>query len=159
MEDVKLRWAGESDYRQLGEVMFDAVRHGRSLYSEAQRAAWVPEPRSGPDWSKRLSDQSIVVAEKDGEMLGFMSLAQNGYVDFAYVLPKAQGQGLFRKLYEQIEKQAKSFGERRLWVHASLMAERAFASVGFSVVEKEQVELNGEAFDRFKMEKRLGGQA
>jgi putative acetyltransferase len=46
-------------------------------------------------------------------------------------------------------------GHGRLWVHASLMAEPAFAAVGFSVKRPEEVEIGGERFQRFEMEKIL----
>lgn len=135
--------------------MFDAVHNGRSLYSAAQREAWIPKPRIGTDWDARLEGQVIVLQEEGGHITGFMSLASQGYVDFAYIRPSAQGSGLFRRLYAHIEGVAISRGERRLWVHASLVAQPAFAAVGFTIVRKECVALSGQVFDRFEMEKVL----
>ncbi len=73
-----LRWATEADFDALADVMFAAVREGESPYTEAQRQAWVPEPRRGSEWRTRLSAQDIIVAEADGRLLGFMSLAEGG---------------------------------------------------------------------------------
>src|SRR3989337_2811797 len=89
------RWAASSDYRALADVMFDAVRNGPSPYSDGQRQTWVPAPRSGPEWSDRLSQQDIIVAETGPRIVGFMSLAAGGYIDFAYIRPEAQHTGLF----------------------------------------------------------------
>ncbi len=150
-----IRWASESDYAQLGEVMFDAVRHGRSRYSEAQREAWMPAPRAGADWSARLDAQAVNVEEDNGVIAGFMSLAPQGYIDFAYIRPSAQGSGLFRRLYGRIESKAVERKEKRLWVHASLVAQPAFAAVGFTIVRQEQVVLRGETFERCEMKKDL----
>ena len=75
-----LRWASDADFDGLGEVMFAAVREGESPYTEAQRQAWVPEPRRGSEWRTRLLSQDIIVAEADGRLLGFMSLAERGYI-------------------------------------------------------------------------------
>lgn len=150
-----LRWADEADYDALGRVMFEAVRSGESQYSEAQRAAWVPVPRSGPQWHERLSGQDVILAEEDGETLGFMSLTADAYVDFAYIRPRAQHSGLFRRMFERIEGRAASTGHKRLRVHASLMAEPAFTAVGFTIRHREEVELGGERFQRFEMEKML----
>jgi putative acetyltransferase len=137
--------------------MFDAVRNGRSGYDERQRRAWMPAVRSGPDWERRLAAQDIVVAEAGGELVGFMSLAAGGYVDFAYIRPAAQGSGLFRRMYERIEQRARERGDALLWVHASPMAQPAFAAVGFAVRHSEAVEIGGETLQRFEMEKRLTG--
>jgi putative acetyltransferase len=73
-----LRWATEADFDTLADVMFAAVREGESPYTEAQRQAWVPEPRRGSEWRTRLLSQDIIVAEADGRLLGFMSLAEGG---------------------------------------------------------------------------------
>ena len=71
-----LTWATEADFDALADVMFAAVREGESPYTEAQRQAWVPELRHGSVWQSRLVSQEIIVAEADGRLLGFMSLAR-----------------------------------------------------------------------------------
>jgi putative acetyltransferase len=147
-----LRWASNRDYSALADVMFDAVRNGPSAYTDAQRQQWVPERRGGAEWTERLARQSIIVAESADEIVGFMSLADGGYIDFAYIRPSAQGSGLFRLLYAEIEKQSRADGVATLWVHASLMARPAFAAVGFLVVERQVVAIGDERFERFKME-------
>jgi putative acetyltransferase len=148
----RLRWARKADYSDLADVMFDAVRNGRSAYSDEQRRAWVPERRFGSEWSTRLDDQIIVVCESDSRVVGFMSLAEGGYIDFAYIRPHAQNQGLFRKLFAEIQKQSRSRGDAKLWVHASIMAEPAFTALGFSIIENQTVMIGAEQFARFKME-------
>lgn len=151
--EILIRRASAYDFDALAEVMFVAVRHGRSKYTEEQRCAWVPRPRSGVDWSKRLESQIIFVAAFQAELIGFMSLAANGYIDFAYVRPSSQGTGVFRRLYESIEKVAFENGEKRLWVHASLMAQPAFSAMGFAITKNETVEIGGQSLERFEMEK------
>lgn len=150
--DHRLRRARKTDYADLADVMFDAVRNGRSAYSDEQRRAWVPERRCGSEWSARLDDQIIVVGESDGGIVGFMSLAEGGYIDFAYIRPHAQNQGLFRNLFAEIQKHSRARGDAKLWVHASIMAEPAFTAVGFSIVENQSVTICAEQFARFKME-------
>ena len=150
-----ISWATLTDYADLADVMFDAVRNGPSKYTEVQRAAWVPTRRSGEEWEARLDRQAIALARDANRVVGFMSLEPGGYIDFAYIRPEAQGTGLFRRLFAQIEAQALAANETRLWVHASLMAEPAFAAIGFTVVEREVVRIGDEDFKRARMEKRL----
>mgnify|MGYP000011710164 FL=1 len=157
-DDIILRRGMPADHVALGEVMYAAVRNGPSRYTPAQQVAWVPEPRRGTEWDARLSGQRIVVAEAGGEVIGFMTLAPPDYVDFAYIRPDWQGRGLFRRLYDAVEAIARENGQVRLTVHASLMARPAFAAVGFAVTAPEEVELRGEIFKRFAMEKQLAPQ-
>ena len=148
----KLRWAVRSDYDALAELMFDAIRTGDSPYDEQQRRAWLPAARSGPEWEARLASQDIILAESQRRMVGFMSLAAGGYIDFAYIRPDAQHSGLFRRLFQRIEERARARGDRLLWVHASLSAHPAFAAMGFVVRYGEMVELGGQQLQRFEME-------
>ena len=157
--EPSIRWANGADYPVLADAMFDAVRNGPSQYNERQREQWVPRPRDGAEWVQRLDRQAIALAEAPERILGFMSLAPGGYIDFAYIRPEAQGSGLFRRLYALIEQRAARGGEARLWVHASLMAEPAFAAVGFMVTERQHVSIGDETFERFCMEKHLTGRS
>jgi putative acetyltransferase len=52
-----------------------------------------------------------------------------------------------------IEERALAQGEPRLWTHASLMAEPAFAAIGFAVVERQVVPMGDENLERAMMEK------
>ena len=149
------RWASAADSDVLADIMFDAVRNGESRYTETQRAAWVPARRNGPDWVARLENQEILIAEEDGRAIGFISLAGGGYVDFAYIRPQAQHTGLFRQLLSRIEERAVVKSEPLLWTHASLMAEPAFAKLGFTIRKRESVQIGDQAFDRCEMEKPL----
>ncbi|HEX8214797.1 MAG TPA: GNAT family N-acetyltransferase [Allosphingosinicella sp.] len=153
--DRILRWASPDDYDALADIMFDAVRNGESRYSERQREAWVPARRGGADWTARLQSQEVIIAEQDGRPVGFVSLADGGYIDFAYIRPEAQHTGLFRLLMSRIVEKARAKRELLLWTHASLMAEPAFERLGFIVRRRQQVTIGDESFDRCEMEKRL----
>jgi putative acetyltransferase len=148
-----LSWATPTDHAELADVMFDAVRNGPSKYTQAQRAAWVPERRRGVEWDSRLAAKDIIVGRDGVRIAGFMSIEGGGYIDFAFIRPEAQGSGLFRRLFDMVQVRARAAQEPRLWVHASVMAQPAFAAVGFSVVEQQNVQIDGQIFQRAMMEK------
>ena len=151
-----IRLATSEDYDAIGQLMFDAVRTGPSPYTDAQRAAWVDEPRSGPYWHERLKTQMIWLSEHEGRIDGFMSLiADTGYIDLAFIQPDARGKGLFRLFCSEIEDAARAAGRRRLWTHASLMAEPAFSAMGFAKVEREEVTIGDQSLARYLMEKAI----
>jgi putative acetyltransferase len=80
--------ATPADHAELADVIFDAIRKGPSLYTEAQRAAWVPERRSGAEWDARLAAKDIVLARDGDRIVGLMSIERGGYIDFAYTRPE-----------------------------------------------------------------------
>lgn len=154
---VQIRRASPRDFGALGEVFHAAVRDGAAQYSEAQRAAWSPAPRTGEDWAAHLEGQAVWLAEDAGAALGFLTLRPDGYIDLAYIRAEAQGRGLFRRLYSQAEAEARRLALPRLWTDASLHAKGPFEGVGFTVIQPETVERGGETFLRFRMEKTLNG--
>jgi putative acetyltransferase len=147
-----IRRGTRDDYQLIADVMYEAVRYGRSAYNEAQRAAWLPEPPNGEAWGSRLDAQTVFVAEQGDTIVGFMTLAEGGYIDLAFVRPAAQGTGVFRRLLKKVENLALDHGERRLWVHASVTAKPAFEAVGFGVIREETVTVRGQSLDRYEME-------
>jgi len=144
--------AGEAD--ALGRIMFRAIHEGPSAYTLAQRTAWCAAPPAGAAWAARLAPMQVRVAEARGAPVGFM-VRDGAYVDFTFVLPDWQGCGVFSALYARIEAEAREAGLHRLWVHASLMAQPAFAARGLHVIRHETVDRNGEVLRRAEMEKRL----
>ncbi len=145
---------GEAD--ALGRVMFRAIHDGYSDYTEAQRSAWCATPPAGDGWAAKLAAQDVCVVEALGAPVGFIT-RDGAYVDLAFVLPEWQGRGVFSMLCDRTEADARAVGLRRLWVHASLMAQPAFEAKGFAVTRHETVARRGETLDRAEMEKVFDG--
>ena len=150
-----IRWAAPTDSDTLGRVMFDAIHLGESPYSAEQRRAWLPQPNAGRGWGGRLARQRVALVEQDGQPVGFMTLADDGCIDLAFLLPEYRGRGLFRQLLDQIEDEAHEKGIDQLWTNASLMAEGPFKAAGFVTDRAEHVERNGAVLKRFRMHKWL----
>ena len=106
-------------------------------------------------WAKRLEAQTVWVALSDTSPVGFITLAKGGYIDFAYVHGRAQGQGVFSTLLAALQDEARASALPRLWTHASLLAEPAFAAHGFHVTERETVTRADQMLARAKMKKVL----
>lgn len=151
---MNIRWGTEKDAAVLANVFYASVRAGPSPYSQAQRAAWMPQPPDPENFAQRLRPMHVILAEQ-AEVCGFMAMRSEGYIDLAFILPAHRGRGVFRKLYAEIEIKANDVGITRLWTHASLAAEPAFQAVGFSVIQHETVILAGEELSRTEMEKYL----
>ncbi len=154
---MEVRSFRAADAEPLGEVFHAAVRQGAvSRYAEEQVAAWSPEAPKGERWAERLSGADTVVAEEDGRLLGFMTADEAGYLDLAFVLPEAMGQGISDGIYSVLEGRARAKGISRLTTQASLLAEPFFARHGWTVVRRQEVEIGGVVLKNAWMEKLLG---
>jgi putative acetyltransferase len=151
-----IRWAEPVEAAEtVAWLQYRAVREGPSLYSEAQRAAWVATPHPPEALSARLRAARVALFLREGLAVGVMTFSPGGYIDMAFILPKHQGTGVFRALFDAVEARACAASEQRLWTFASLMAEPAFRAVGFSVIHRETVDRAGVMLPRARMEKVL----
>jgi len=153
---VTVRRFEDRDAEATARIYFDAVRIGaQDYYDEAQRQAWAASVPDTPPWRARLRSQASFVAERDGAIVGFMTLKPDGCIDLAFVAPEAMGTGVARQLYERLLAEAVAMGLRRLHTEASHLARPFFERQGWSVVKQQTVERDGVALTNFVMEKDL----
>ncbi|MGO8610102.1 GNAT family N-acetyltransferase, partial [Rhizobium johnstonii] len=68
-------------------------------YTPAQVAAWRAGWQNLPGWEAKIDAQHFLVAEDAaGRLGGFGSLAPDGLLDFLFVSPDCQRQGVARQL-------------------------------------------------------------
>ena len=145
-----------SDAACLAQVFDRAVREGAAgAYTEAQRAAWASAMDTPPDWSRRLGEEITLVAERDGQVAGFMTLGRDGFLDLAFVLPEAMGTGVAAALHDRVLVEAAARDLTRLTTEASHMARRFFFKQGWRDLGEIEVALGGAKLTSFSMEKRL----
>jgi len=138
-------------------TLFHASVHGlaRDRYDQAQRDAWAPHVPETAAWLKRRRPQSAFVAEREGAIVGLMTVRPDGYLDLAFVAPDASRQGVASRLYHAIEVEAVALGLSRLHAQASHLARPFFERQGWTVVQEQTVQRNGVALTNFAMEKPL----
>ncbi len=146
------RSEAEACYR----VLFDAVHKGTAHhYSPEQQVAWVPSPDMPADWPTWLSGNHSFTATRFGRVLGFISLANDGNLDFLYVRPDWHGTGVADSLYHHIETVAKDLELRVLTTEASLLAQPLLQRHGWEIKARQHVIRNGVTLPNARMEKRL----
>jgi putative acetyltransferase len=72
-----------------------------------------------------------------------------------YVHPEHEGRGIASALLTCLEAAARRGGLVRLFTEASITARPFFERRGFKVLNAQLVELRGEEFKNYRMEKRL----
>ncbi len=148
---ISYRWARPEDYETLGKIMYAAIHAEPSPYTPAQRLAWCPIPPSGADWTAKLASQQVAVVAVDQKLVGMMTLEDTGYLDLAFLLPRARGQGHLARLLDMIKNRARDLNRDQITTHASLAAQEPFAALGFQIHHHESVSRNGETLQRAEM--------
>lgn len=159
MNGLIIRPYRPADAIPLATLFHRAVREGAAqAYDARQREAWSPAPPTGEGWRARVEEAETIVAERDGVLLGFMTLdIDSAYLDFAYVSPEVMGQGVAAALYAVIEGRARVKGHVVMETEASLLAEPFFRRQGWRVIKRQEIERDGVKIPNARMEKRLVG--
>lgn len=153
---VTLRPLQSSDGPQAALVFFNAVHVGcADIYTSAQRSAWAGDEPDQDGWSRKINGMTGVVAEADGQMLGFMTLDKTGLIDLAFVRSDVIGHGIGRQLYAEIEILAQGWGLTSLRTEASLHARPFFEALGWDAKIWQHVEKNGVTLANIKMTRAL----
>jgi putative acetyltransferase len=151
---ISIRPVRDGERQTLATIFTRAVHEIACRdYNAAQLQAWAPGDVAG--FVARHRTYDALVAECDGAVAGFSDLNAHGYIDMLYVSPDFQKRGVARALLDHIEAQARRIGITRLHVRASLTARPVFERHGFQIVEPLIVELAGQHFQTYIMEKRL----
>jgi putative acetyltransferase len=144
------------DAHAVAQVFHESVQYGtRAFYTVAQRDAWSG-PAPTPDlWIQRLAGRLTFVADYRGKVVGFITVSDDGFVDFAYVAPSHLGGGTGWQLYQAMEGAARAQDIRHLTTDASLTARPFFERQGWHVVAAQAVVRRGVSLPNYRMTKPL----
>lgn len=154
----RLRLYRPEDLEELVQLFYETV-HTVNLgdYTREETDAWVPSPAAvdRAAWGESLSAHYTVVAEREGQLLGFGDMDSTGYLDRLYVHRDFQGRGAASAIAEALEGYALGLGLGRVTVHASRTARPFFQRRGYRTLYAQQVERRGVLLENFAMEKTL----
>lgn len=154
----RLRLYRPEDLEELVQLFYETV-HTVNLgdYTREETDAWVPSPAAvdRAAWGESLSAHYTVVAEREGQLLGFGDMDSTGYFDRLYVHREFQGRGAASAIAEALEGYALGLGLGRVTVHASRTARPFFQRRGYRTLYAQQVERRGVLLENFAMEKTL----
>jgi putative acetyltransferase len=151
-----VRFYRDGDAALLVQIFFAAVRElGIVRYAQAQVRAWAPRIPDPLKWEARMRLNETFVAERNGELVGFIELERNGHLTMLYRKPGISGNGVAEALYRIVEHRARELRIPRIRTEASLLAESFFERHGFNLESRENVERNGISLPRARMSKTL----
>lgn len=145
-----------SDLAEAVRLFTDAVHVGAAYhYDAAQRSAWAPRPADLNHWQARFERLHTLVAERDGQLIGFISFESDGHIDLLFTSPASARQGVASALYQRVEAILYAQQVHELHTEASLVARPFFERQGFEVIAEEIVSRQGVDLIRFRMRKKL----
>jgi putative acetyltransferase len=110
-------------------------------------------------WQERIEEQYFIKAMIEDKIVGFSSLAPDGYLDFMFTHKDYQRQGVAAGLISKIEKKAKEQGNYLIYSDVSITAKGFFERHGF-IVEKQQFKKSrNKELINFRMTKKIRGNA
>lgn len=124
-------------------------------YTEVQTRAWAPDQPDLAAWASRLERSRCWVAEVEGAAAGFCNLEPDGRLDMFYVHAGRQRGGVGRALLERLIAEANALGLARVFTEASITARPFFERFGFVVLAAQEVQLRGQSFVNYRMERVL----
>ena len=151
---LSIRDYTSNDIEQLWVLFFNTIRNiNRRDYTQAQVEAWASEEVEPELWAKRMHGISPFVAEKNGVIVGYTDLQDDGLIDHFFVHFQYQGQGIGGALMNHVFEQGKERKIDRYHSHVSITARPFYEHFGFQVVNEETEEVRGEELNYFLVEK------
>ncbi|GMA08275.1 acetyltransferase [Tetragenococcus halophilus subsp. flandriensis] len=137
-----------SDKKETLEMIKQTIQEvNKNDYSKEQLDAW-----SSIDeylWTNSLKDHSAILMISN-KIIGFADMDNDGYLDRLFVHKDFQNQTIASKLVNYLEKSNRS---KKFSTFASITAKPFFIARGYKVIRKNTVNLRGEQFKNYYMEK------
>ena len=157
--EVTIRTYERRDAAGVADVFYRSVREvALSDYTPEQVRAWVPGRWDAEREHRRSGDGRLVLvaADEPGHVVAFIDLEPDGHIDRLFCAPEVAGRGVASRLYDAIETAARAQGIQRLFTEASELARRFFERKGFTVLERQDMILQGVPIHNYRMAKTLG---
>ncbi len=134
-----------------------ALVTGGTAYSPAQAAAWARYAEDRAAFSQALQQGTTLVAIANGSLAAFGQLHPDHHLALLYTASQFGRQGYGTQVYQALEAIARERQVPQLHTQASRIARPFFLKMGFQVQAREEVEREGQKFERFVMVKPLLG--
>lgn len=147
---IRIRNYESKDCEAMAKLFYDTVHTVNARdYTQAQLDAWATGRVDVKGWDASFRNHKTLVAEKNGQILGFGDMTEDGYLDRLYVHRDWQGKGIATAICDALEASVKG----SVTTHASITARPFFAHRGYEVRREQQVERQGILLTNFVMEK------
>jgi len=154
--EITIRRAKIGDLTEMQKLYVDTITTiCKDDYSQEQIKAWTSLVTNTQRWTDILTSQYLLIAEIDSQIVGYISLSNNDYIDLLYVHKDYQRQGIADKLYFEIEKEAIRQNGTFLSSDVSKTARPFFEKKGFIILKEQTNIRQGVEIINYKMTKQF----
>lgn len=148
---IALRRYCSADLPAIAALFYETVHTvcGRDYGREALEA-WASGSIDEAAWDASLQAHVSLIAQVDGEIVGFGDMDATGYLDRLYTAAAWQGRGVGTAICDALEATVPA---ARYTTNASITARSFFARRGYRVLCAQQVVRRGVTLTNYKMEK------
>jgi len=153
---LKIRQAENSDISAITQLFYGTIQAINSKdYPQDEIDDWSSWHTDFDKWNERITEQYFIVAIFDNKIVGFGSLASDGYLDFMYVHKDFQGQGVASLLFSELEKKAIEQKNQEIYSEVSKTAKPFFERQGFVLKKKQLKKSRDKELENYLMTKKM----
>ena len=146
----------DDEYEEVIKLIYDTVHAVcRGDYTERELDAWAPEKFDEIKFRKALDGCYNTVMTENREIVGFLSIDPDGYINRLYTHKKHLKKGIAEMLLSDAEEWAKNNGIYELTLDSSKTAEGFYIRMGFREKGVSVLTHNGVIFKNKTMHKFL----
>ena len=147
---------GSSDIVDITRLFYETIQAINSKdYPQDEIDDWSSWHSDFDKWNARIEEQYFIVAIFDCKIVGFGSLATDGYLDFMFVHKDYQGQGIASQLLSELEKWAIEQGNQEIYSEVSITAKPFFERRGFELKRKQVKKSRDKELENYYMTKNI----
>ncbi len=154
MKNISIIEASSADIKEITQLFHDTIQAINSKdYPKDDIDDWSSWYIDIDKWAERVNKQYFIIAKLDDKIVGFSSLATDGYLDFMFVHKDFQGQGIAKALLIDIENKASLQQNDLIYSDVSITAKGFFEKHGFKVEKQQLKKSKKKELVNFKMTK------
>jgi putative acetyltransferase len=139
MDRIEIIQADKSNVAEITELFYNTIQNiNIKDYPQDEIEDWSSWHSDTDKWIDKINEQYFTVAKNNKTIVGFGSLAKDGYLDFMFVHKDYQRQGIASALLTELEKRAIEQKNDLIYSDVSITARGFFENNGFKV-EKQQL--------------------
>jgi putative acetyltransferase len=153
---MNFRLATILDLEEMKQVYVDTIQTVcKNDYTPEEIAMWSSSVNKTQRWLDVIQTQYVLLAEIEGQIVGYGTLKDSDYIDFFYVHKNFQRRGIADKLLSRLELQAKKHLVSKISSDISITAKPFFEKKGYQVIRRQENQRGEIVLINYKMEKIL----
>ena len=157
IENYKTRFLSEKDITEIMNLFRSTILNVNTKdYTIEEAEDWASCGDNIERWKELLSSNRFIGAfDKQGSLVGFSSMNEEGYLHSMFVHKDRQGKGVATLLLSEVENMAKEFGVKEITSEVSITARPFFEKCGYVVIKYQKHRAKELELTNFVMNKNL----